>query len=592
MASLSLATPPQTRDEGGHEAEPSVGARPCVVATFAAPEAADYAAMAGPHALVDLTQSDALAKLRTSLDPSAPLDAVLFLPRRLNAAHRAVLDGFIGWAKASATGFLAVVSTFRVHLGDEAAAELEKHVLDLLQGAPIRVAVFRPGHILSDHSVATRNLRRFSFLASLVPGRLRSCCVDASELFAAIEQARQGSWHRRTYTLVGPNQPWREWLRTHRRPGVFQAIATIFCYVASILLLGHLAALVLDMLARWRPAWRHWNFDTLKPRSMLELLALCNPHNFRHVKVVGYNNGVVHFGHRYPGKTVVSTVLCNRVIRVGPSTIKADCGATIRKARDFLADAGQELYVIPNYSYVCLGTAFFVPIHGSASDYATVAETITRVLLYDPATDRLIRASSDEPAFRERVYDMAANVLLLRLCVRVKPKARYFVDRQELDGTGADDILNHLRDTKAANVEIRKSKAAGTMIELSKYYQDGASGGLEVPRDSLGRLWDRLEENALTSFLMHALTRWLAWHVELFFTADEFKTFWQTHQTLPLKKIQLRFIRRDGLPHSPFCEHDCVSVDMFMFRWNRTAFETYLKQTFAVVRSNPGKHSQ
>jgi hypothetical protein len=30
---------------------------------------------------------------------------------------------------------------------------------------------------------------------------------------------------------------------------------------------------------------------------------------------------------------------------------------------------------------------------------------------------------------------------------------------------------------------------------------------------------------------------------------------------------------------------------MFMFRRNRAAFEAYLKQTFSVVRANPGKHS-
>jgi hypothetical protein len=91
---------------------------------------------------------------------------------------------------------------------------------------------------------------------------------------------------------------------------------------------------------------------------------------------------------------------------------------------------------------------------------------------------------------------------------------------------------------------------------------------------------------------MHALTRYLAWHVELFFTEDEFATFWATRQAVPLRKIQLRYIRRDGMPHSPFRDHDCVSCDMFMFRRHRSKFEAYLKQTFAVVRANPGKHSQ
>src|SRR5262249_14954981 len=154
-------------------------------------------------------------------------------------------------------------------------------------------------------------------------------------------------------------------------------------------------------------------------------LELYNKYNYRHVKVVGYNNGVNHFGHRYPGKTVLSTVHCNRVVRVGADVIKADCGATIRKVLDFLSGSGQELYVIPNFSYVCLGTSFFIPIHGSAADFSTVAATITKVLLYDPVRDRLIVTRRDEPAFREHAYNLEVDVLLLRLYVRVKPKSRY-----------------------------------------------------------------------------------------------------------------------------------------------------------------------
>jgi len=43
----------------------------------------------------------------------------------------------------------------------------------------------------------------------------------------------------------------------------------------------------------------------------------------------------------------------------------------------------------------------------------------------------------------------------------------------------------------------------------------------------------------------------------------------KAHETLPLKKIQLRYIRRDGFPHSPFRDHDCVSVDTFLLRRHR-----------------------
>lgn len=283
------------------------------------------------------------------------------------------------------------------------------------------------------------------------------------------------------------------------------------------------------------------------------------------------------------------------MVRTGADIIKVDCGATIRQARDFLAPAHQELYVLPNYSYVCLGTAFFVPIHGSASDFTTVAETFTRALLYDSMTERFILATSDEPAFREAVYNRAATVIVLRLWMRVKPKAQYFVQHQEYANADSALLLAALRDPEPANVEIRKRGAAAPTVTVSRYYQAAAAARadlMEVPRDQLGRLWDRLEENALTSFLLHAFARTLIWHVELFLTAEELATFWQTHHMVPLRKMQLRYIRRDGLPHSPFRAHDCVSVDLFVYRWHRAAFESYLKRTLAVIRTNPGKHSQ
>jgi hypothetical protein len=275
--------------------------------------------------------------------------------------------------------------------------------------------------------------------------------------------------------------------------------------------------------------------------------------------------------------------------------LRADCGTTVRKALDFLAAAGQELPVAPNYSYVCLGTAFFVPIHGSAAEFSTIADTITHVVLYDPVGDRVIAADRAEPAFRDHVYNMQTDVLLLRLYLRVKPKSHYYVHRATLQGPSGAEILNTLRDPGATNVEIRKSQGGSDKVTVCKYYKDPGdtpSPVLELPRDALGRLWDRLEENPITSFLMHAATRHFAWHVELFFTAEEFEVFWATHQALPLRKMQLRYIRRDGLPHSPFREHDCVSIDLFVLRRHRRRLESYLTKTFAVVRTNPGKHSR
>ena len=45
------------------------------------------------------------------------------------------------------------------------------------------------------------------------------------------------------------------------------------------------------------------------------------------------------------------------------------------------------------------------------------------------------------------------------------------------------------------------------------------------------------------------------------------------------------------MPHSPFRDEDCVSADLFLFRYDKPAFDAYLKRTFTSVRTNPGKHS-
>jgi hypothetical protein len=546
---------------------------------------------------------------------------IVFINSRLSESERQELDVFLGVARQRHKGFVGIISTFRLHLDDPRVTELENQVVSLASEFSARVAVFRPGHVLSRHSSVSRFLERFASMYPLVPERLGSCFIDGEELFAAVERKRleaaqraDSRWPRisaerarlpksegrsvdgkiRAYSFLGPNEPWRALLFRHRtarpRPSVTTAVSQVF----SWLFVGHLLALVLTVLGKGLPWWRQWIVHTLEPRSMRELLSLCHAGNVDHVKVVGYNNGVVHFGHSHPGKTIISTIHCRRTVHAGAHMLKADCGATVRTALDYLADSHEELYVVPNYSYVCLGTSFFVPIHGSAVDYSTVADTICRVVLFDPDSDRIFSATRDDVAFREHVYNLHSRAIVLRLYIRTRPKASYFVHRETLENPAAADILAALHDDGASNVEIRQSHAASAKVTVARYYNDPGettSPALELPRDTLGSLWDRLEENPITSFLMHALSKRVAWHTELFFTRPEFDVFWRTRGRLPLRKIQLRYLRRDGLPHSPFRDEDRVSADLFMFRRHRSRFLSYLQSTFSNVRTNPGKHS-
>jgi hypothetical protein len=599
--------------------------------------------------------------LRSTDDRSSDLgpvsSLVLFTSSRLTPRQRCDLDDILELARRCRFTFVGIISSFRLHLDDRDFRDVENHVLARASDMDARVVVFRPGHVLSPQSGIGAILRRFASFYPLLPRRLTSCFLEGAELFAAIEAERpEGKphtgrlepWQRnettsaanpegrllgtknRAYTLLGSNRPWRDMLFRHRTKGSGARLKTAVATLLSWLFIGEAAAVLLSLLARRCPRLRQWNVQILKPRSLGELLSLCHRSNFDQVKVVGYNNGVNHFGHRHPGKTVVSTVNCRRMVHAGPYTLKADCGTTVRNALDFLAKNNQELYVVPNYSYVCLGTSFFVPIHGSAVDFSTVADTICRVVFYDPDSDRIISAAREEPAFREHVYNMQSRVVVLRLYLLTKARSRYFIDRQTLESPSAGALLSALSDASATNVEIRQGHAASARVTVARYYtslaaaqpeseirnpKSDALGGLEnveapqivngkrsepverpsaaleLPRDTLGRLWDLLEENPVTSYLMHAVGRHVVWHTELFFTAEEFDLFWRTHGRLPLRKIQLRYLRRDGMPHSPCRESDCVSADLFLFRRHRSLFLDYLKATLPAARTNPGKHS-
>lgn len=452
-------------------------------------------------------------------------------------------------------------------------------------------------------------LRHGWYWLPFVPGRLKGCCVQAHELFAIIDKelcsspspsplplrskARvRGTGPRttRTYTVLGENRPWKERFRDHAPAGVGVALTWAFF---PLVVFRAIAGLFVDLVARWSGLLRSWHVEILCPRSLAELRALYNKYNYQHVKIVGYNNGVTHFGQRHPAKTVVSTVGCNRA-RVDASVAVFDAGVTVRQAMDVLRPCGKELPVLPNYSYVSLGTAFFVPIHGSASQCSTIAETIEKVILYDPIQDRLMAAGRRDPAFAHYLYNLSADVLLLRLRLRTKDKSRYYVKRLESACPSSEQILSYFHDQEPSNVEVRKAGSAAQTVSIYQYFTrqaDGDGAALELPRDAIGRIWDRLEENPISSVLFHGLTRRFAYHVELFLSEQEFATFWDTHRAFPIRKIQLRFIRRDGFPNSPFRAHDCISADLFMLRKHRDAFERYRKEKLRTATLNPGKHT-
>jgi hypothetical protein len=332
----------------------------------------------------------------------------------------------------------------------------------------------------------------------------------------------------------------------------------------------------------------------LQPTDTPRLLALCGTLNRSHVAIAGFNTGVNHFGWHYPGKTLVQTTRSGKRIRLRDGILEADAGVLIKDAVAVLREAGHEFLVLPNYSYVSLGTVFMVPVHGSGCEVSTLGETIVKALVYDPATDRIERIRRGDSRFESWMYNPASGVVVLRLWFRVRPAFRYFRQRRTLASPTAAELWNAFRDPDASHVEARKQHASDKHVTLYRYRleAEGLGGDAEeLPRDTIGRVWDRIEQNRLAAGLFHAFVRNFGFHVELFLNESEFAVFWRNHGGLPLAKIQFRLARRDGLPHSPCGDCDRMSIDLFMSRRRSARFLAFVKEHLPHARFNRGKHS-
>ncbi len=541
-----------------------------------------------------------------------------------------------------------------------------------------RLIVIRTGHVLSPSSSMTKRLNSLRPLRALTGPQLSSTFVSGTAIFLAIEseleflsplrgkashdsagalsatehgppcqsESRRGESSEsslatsfedasdrenntrfrsiRHLTILGVRRSWRSVMAedtTEKHADDTESLLTILCRKLGVQWFIALAIRILIWLV---PSARQIHIDTLKPRTIREIISLYNRHNCRDIQLAGYNNGVNHFGWKFPNKTVVLTTglpgktqLSNSSMldlqeKLHTSGVKAemnsgaddnvattgthftvDAGLTLKHCIQELNRHEREFYVVPNYSWISMGTLFFVPVHGSGSQVSTLGDTIEDVLLYDGESEQFIFARRGDRLFRDAMYDTSRHRLLLRLTLRVKPKSVYSVRQETLDNPSAEDILKVFEDPDASNVEIRKSRAANSAIDIRRYYVDSPTtvGALAVPRDSIGRVWDRLEETPIASTLFHWFVRKFAFHVELFLQPEEFLIFWQHHRSLPISKIQLRQILKDGVTHSA-CRHaSCISADLFMTRSNRDVFLGFISTHLPNVRFNPGKQS-
>ncbi|MBC7964524.1 MAG: hypothetical protein H7Z17_01265 [Fuerstia sp.] len=554
---------------------------------------------------------------------------VVFLEEEMSSRTLRAFRWIVNAAHDTPVRCVVVIQSVSLHFRDPNAIAFANVLRDNLKSHVSSLTIIRTGFVVNLSSATSLWFRRLSGLCRLLPSRMTSTFIDGARLFSIIDEEveqHQESWESavpptevglREITILGQRRPWRDVAMEFQSNGLVQKVLQLPCAVISLLGIPWLFFWAVVLAGKIVPSLRQFHFHTLQPRSVRELISLYNRHNCSNVQIAGYNNGVNHFGWKYPNQTVVLTTSIPGDVRLstlrsptlqrleppdatGPTLesqatfVTVDSGLTLNHCIQELNKADREFYVVPNYSWISMGTLFFVPVHGSGSRVSTLGDTIEHVLLYDGDNERYVEAHRGDDVFRDAMYDRKRHWLLLNLTLQVKPKSKYFVRGSKMENPSAEDIQNLFNDPEASNVEIRKNQATSTAIDVSHYYIDTNAGGsdtMELPRDGIGRIWDRLEATPVVSTLFHWFVRTFAFHVELFLNPEEFAIFWKHHQSLPVSKIQLRRVLKDGLTHSA-CEHDdCISADLFMTRRNRDVFCRFVATHLPNVRSNPGKQS-
>jgi hypothetical protein len=272
--------------------------------------------------------------------------------------------------------------------------------------------------------------------------------------------------------------------------------------------------------------------------------------------------------------------------------VTVDGGLPLKQVLLTLQAAGRSLPVVPNFSWISMGTAFFVPVHGSGCRISTLGQAVVRALVYDASKNQLLRLHQDTSEFRRMMYDRSRPLLLLRMTLQTQQPLKYSVREESLQNPAAEQLLLAFADPAAANVEVRKARAVDREVIVRRFDAEPAvTDSAELPRDRLGSLWDRIEETPLAGRLFHWFVRSFAFHVELLMSPNEFRVFWEHHARLPLAKIQLRRMLRDGIENSACCNFDCICADLFMLRGKRHVFTEFITEHLPTVRTNPGKQS-
>ena len=460
----------------------------------------------------------------------------------------------------------------------------------------LHVYIVRPSVVLGDQLLWDRILRKIANVYPLIPGNFTRSFVDVNEITETIKGIIEGRMESKTITLLGQRQSLREMARrysSHKDSGKLWLgggilLVALFAYLivglhsrlAEGVFLGLLAAWLLGtavlkyLVPEIHEYFAGFKYYRFYPETEDEVISLCHTSN-KNVVIKGYDNKAKYYHEKSPAQyTHVVLEHFNRVRRLDleKHVVGVEAGICFADLLEFLTRYNRWLANYPNYHYITAGACILCPVHGSSIQYPFMADLVQSFRYYDRRKDEIIELSRNDKEFDTITFnrDLINQIVVLTMDLRISNRVRYRLETEklginELDFAQLFDSLDHDKHLEVRVNSLRNPHAyVQTYSSIDYANESSERKGLQaIKADAIGRKWNLMRRNFLTSVMTQVISRPYV-NFEWFFTREEFKRFWDEvvaqKQTYRFFKLLIRFNAATAPTSNPY--YNTVSIDV------------------------------
>lgn len=534
-----------------------------------------------------------------------------------------MIDHLIEFARQHHCKNFLYFSSWVVHFPERVFSaeyiKMKRHCEQRLResGLP-NVCILRPSVVLGDGLSWTRILSRIAPFGNWIPKRVTRSFTSIEEVCGQVVRLIDGDSTSTTITVLGKRRPLGEQAiasvqntTDQTRPfrfldpvyvriliaGVLSISLTAAWWSSSAILLACALALVgllgITFLPRVVATTASWVSDyfagfavrTFQPESERDLLSLAQECN-TDIRIRGYDNQGLYFLN--PGglrSTTVSLRKLDQVIELDTNrnVVHVQAGIHFGTLLRFLESHGKWLANYPNYHFISVGACIATPVHGSNLAFPFIADLVESVRVYDRNRDRVLSVGPNDELFHRLIFspETLRGSVILSAELRITDRQKYVlnsrsvpVENLKFDFTDGRILgqSNDVNQESCQHSEVRINAPSSSHATIQSYRQvsdpsecekRGDNELLSIKADSIGRKWNLLQSNAVTSACTSSIARGFL-NFEWFFSPEDFETFWKALHVGKSRpgfyKLLIRYNRVNQHLSTPF--HGTISIDI------------------------------